>query len=198
MVRGKHPYALVLDDLSKAENKNCLYQWAAMLNGGVQQADVPGLAPGQLVLAYRAGDLVDSSSLLPGPVKPEPSEPLLLVQSINLSSSGKSDLPLIQVERATGPADAKGNPQFYNRLVMNQYGDFASYRVLLLPFKSGEALPRITWTPMRNGGTGQLSWPDQQDTLMPSQDRGISIEVRRGSDTILDAKFTRQSALQRE
>ena len=38
LVRGTHPYGIVVDDLKKDESPH-LYQWAGMLNGGVWQAD---------------------------------------------------------------------------------------------------------------------------------------------------------------
>ena len=46
LVRGPHPYGVVVDDLKKDDAPH-LYQWAAMLNGGVWKAQVDGLAPGQ-------------------------------------------------------------------------------------------------------------------------------------------------------
>ena len=55
LVRGEHAYGFVVDDLKKDDQPH-LYQWVAMLNGGVRKANIPGLGDNQIALAYRDGD----------------------------------------------------------------------------------------------------------------------------------------------
>ena len=79
MVRGAHPYGVVVDDLKKDDQPHS-YQWAAMLNAGVWRAKVDGLPAGQAALAFRdPGDKEDPAGTTTADVEPKPGEPLLLV-----------------------------------------------------------------------------------------------------------------------
>jgi len=187
LVRGVHPYGFVVDDLKK-DDATHLYQWAAMLNGGGWQAEVPGLAPNQIALAWREGDpKLDSAALKPA-LHPQPGEPLLLVCALGMSDSHDAKLPLVQVETAPGPADRSGRPQYYDRLVVNQRAISVAYKVLLLPVKAGEPLPSVSYDASAN--TAQVKWSAQADVLrfQLNFDARTCIEVRRDGKTICESK----------
>jgi hypothetical protein len=160
LVRGENSYGIVVDDLKKDESTH-LYQWAAMLNGGVWQADVPGLPPNQVALAFRDGDPKLDSPIAGPAITPQPGEPLLLVCALGMDASGDDALPLIQVARLEGPKDKAGKAQFYDRLVINRRASEANYRVLLIPFRAGETPPQISVA----GGTATVVQNRQQDEL---------------------------------
>jgi hypothetical protein len=119
LVRGNHAYGLVMDDLKKDEGDH-LYQWAAMLNGGVWKTNATGLPENQILLGYRPGDPEVTSSLTSPEITPQAGEPLLLVCALGMSKPSKETLPLIKVERVEGPKDKKGVAQYYNRLMISQ------------------------------------------------------------------------------
>ena len=187
LVRGQHPYGLVVDDVRK-DSATHLYQWAAMLNGGVWQADVPGLANNQVVLAYRSGDPDLANGTARPAITPVAGEPLLLVCGLGLKESHDPALPLIQVQRSAGPADRNGKPQYFDRLVINQRSEAVHFRVLLLPFHAGEPLPAIVADAGANDAA--LQWPQQADDLRFVAEPGerTHLEVLRAGREIFTSK----------
>jgi hypothetical protein len=162
LVRGKHPYGIVIDDVKK-DDATRLYQWAAMLNGGVWKAKVDGLAANQIALASTGVDPDLTSSDAKSEIVPKPGDPLLLVTALGMDSSGDESLPLMQVETAPGPEDRNGKPVFHDRLMINQRGASTSFRVLLLPVRAGEPLPTVKYDAASGIATVLLS--TQSDTL---------------------------------
>jgi len=55
LIRGKHAYGIMADDLKKDDAIHS-YQWTAMLNGGVWQANYQGLSANELVLGFGKDD----------------------------------------------------------------------------------------------------------------------------------------------
>jgi hypothetical protein len=163
LVRGEHPYGFVLDDVQKDDAVR-LYQWTAMLNGGVWRADVPGLAANQLVLAQQPAELQLENATPRAALTPKPGDPLLFICALGLDNSGDPALPLIAAERLEGPKSKKGHVQFYDRVTINRRATSANFRVLLVPFRAGEALPVLRAVPLRPGEF-ELSVGGQVDTL---------------------------------
>ena len=187
LVRGAHPYGLIIDDLKKDEQTH-LYQWTAMLNGGVWQAEMPGLAANQIALAWRQGDpKIDSAAAKPM-IVPQPGEPLLLVCALGMQESGDPALPLLQVQRAEGPKDRKGTTaQYYDRLLISRRANAVAYRVLLLPIRAGEPLPAATYDAATRSAI--VEWPGQRDEMVFKTPAGqaASLEIRRGTQIIYPA-----------
>ena len=187
LVRGKHSYGFVVDDVKKDAAPH-LYQWTAMLNGGVWQAEVPGLAGNQVALAYRAGDPKLNSAEANSAITPQAGEPLLLVCAIGMDESGDAPQPLIQVARIEGPKDRNGMAQFYDRLVINHRASEANFRVLLIPFRAGEPLPQIS-VDSANGIT-TVAQAGQRDEIKFSSDadQRKHVSVTRDGKEIVSAK----------
>ena len=183
LVRGTHPYAFISDDVRKDDAAH-LYQWVAMLNGGVWQARVDGLAPNQIALAFRPGD-PEIGSGDPHPlIDPVAGEPLLLVNAANLANSGQASLPLLVVERCVGPKDRGGKPQFYDRLAISRRAVEAHFRVLFLPMLAGQQAPVVS----SSGDRVRVGWPrDQEDDLAfeAGADGRYRITVARNGKTVL-------------
>lgn len=185
LVRGKNSYGLVVDDVKKDEAAH-LYQWAAMLNGGVWCAEVPGLAKNQIALAFHEGDpKLDSAETKPA-ITPQPGEPLLLVCVLGINDSGDVALPLMQVARLEGPKDKTGKAQFYDRLVINRHATEANFRVLLLPFRAGEKLPEIS--PSHDQAV--INWNGQRDEIqfVSDENQRTHVSVLRAGKEILKSK----------
>jgi hypothetical protein len=172
LVRGEHTYGFVLDDLRK-DGADHLYEWCGMLGGGVWEASCPDAPKGSLVLGYdRSKDAssIGMTAMAPYEVKahqsalsPAKGDPLLLVLPITPETSGDASLPLIKVETPPGPLDKKGVAQLYDRLVISTRAKEGHFKVLLIPFRMGEELPKITHA----AGSDEviLEWKGQRDLL---------------------------------
>jgi hypothetical protein len=155
MVRGEHPVAYVIDDLKK-DDASRLYQWTACLNGGVWQAASPDLSNlhlnnlHALVLAYKAPTDPNGPdpkiATAPAYITPNPNDPLLLVLAVGKLTPPEGT-PAIQVTREQGPADRQGKPQYYDRLSISHQGEQANFKVLLIPFRSGQGIPTLNYDP---------------------------------------------------
>ncbi|KAB7727257.1 hypothetical protein F5984_21755 [Rudanella paleaurantiibacter] len=174
LVRGTHPYGLVVDDARKDDQPH-RYEWAAMLAKGVWQANVPNLPTGAVVLAHRSELEKGWAKPKPqAPLNPKAGDPLLLVYDL------EANTPAVQTA-TDGPDEGKG-PQPYNRLTFTRTADKARFRVLMLPFRAGEALPNISYQNNR----AVIQWADQTDTLIfdDSTDNRTRITVNRNALTI--------------
>ncbi len=184
LVRGEHAYGFVVDDLKKDDQPH-LYQWVAMLNGGVRKANITGLGDNQIALAYRDGDPDLKSDMLQPAVTPQPGEPLLLVCALGMQPRGDASPPLMDVERVPGPRDKTGARPYLTRLIVNQRGPSASYRIFLLPWRAGENLPTVIYDASKQ--TASVTWKDQSDTFFfrSTDSHRTLVSARRGSVTII-------------
>jgi hypothetical protein len=182
LVRGEQPYGLVIDDLKKDE-KDHLYQWTAMLGGGIWQADIARLAENQMVLAKRE-ELATYPEVRPL-IKPEAGEPLLLVCALGMKKLG--DEPLMKVSQEPCGKDRYGKDTVYQRIAIAQTTQQANYRVLLIPFHMGEALPQVK---QLSPETFEVSSNNQRDVLsFKSSEKGRTLtQVTRNGKTILAAE----------
>jgi hypothetical protein len=185
LLRGAHPYGLIVDDVKKDE-KSRLYQWTAMLNGGVWQADVPGLAPNQIALAFRKPTAPANAVGPKAKIIPAAGEPILIVTALGMQESRK-DLPLLQVQTVDIGPDSKGAPRRYDQLAINQQADSVRYRVVLTAVRQGEPGPKISYDPASE--TAVLDWAGQSDVIQfrktPSPQTGFT--VSREGKTLIEA-----------
>jgi hypothetical protein len=190
IVRGRHPYGFVVDDVKK-DRAVRLYQWAAMLNGGVWKAAVDGLPENAIALAFD-GRGADTGRPRP-PIVPKPGDPLLLVYAPGMRESGDPERPLFQVETAEGPKDKKGEPQHFDRMVINRRDTEAGFRVLLVPVRSGDPLPELT---VRPDGSVMLRQGTQRDELVFTGRAGkpTGIKILRGGESLLDTMSPQKRA----
>ena len=186
LIRGSHPYGVVIDDLKKDEQTH-LYQWVAMLNGGVWQAKVDGLPEDWIALAFREQDPKANGIIKAGepPIAPKEGEPLLLVCALGNGTGDMNGHPPIEVTSENGPVDKKGVLQLYDRLAINHSGADAKFKVLLIPFRAGEALPSVSFDSA--SAQASVSWPDQSDELSftAKTNRPEGISVSRGGKSLL-------------
>lgn len=185
LVRGEHPYGIVIDDLKKDDTSR-LYQWAGMLNGGVWKADVSGLAANQIALASDGVDpKLDSGETKPALV-PRPGDPLLIVTALGMDESGELDRPLMQVETAPGPPDRSGKPTFHDRLLVNRRASSVNFRILLLPIRAGDPLPVVQHDAA--SGIATVRFSAAGDTLRFSigEDQRTRLSASRGERKMID------------
>jgi hypothetical protein len=184
LVRGKHAYGVVIDDLKKDDARH-LYQWAGMLGANIFQADVADLPPGTIALAASpaTSPVTPPDAAIPTAlIHPADGAPLLLVVPVEADGSA----PGLKAEHlADGPADRKGKPGEYDRISYGAEMTQAHFRTLLIPFKAGESAPKIK---VQDGGLDvQITWPDQQDELRfgnTTQNRTQVILSRAGAGSV--------------
>ena len=182
LVRGAHPYGFVVDDLKK-DSASHLYQWTAMLNGSVVKASYESLKPGQIVLCHRSEDSKSKpASNLPPPI-PVAGEPLLLVCPLGLDAANSPDV-LIE----PGPLDRNGTKSPYDRLVIDHRGVEAHYRVLLIPIRTGDPVPDITFDAA--SGQAAVKWPAVTDLISFSQgpDARSKVSVTRAGQKVIESR----------
>ncbi len=184
LVRGKHNYGVVIDDLKK-DDKPHLYQWTAMLNGGVWQVAMAGLPDNQVVLGKRGYNIKDTSGKVM--IQPVAGEPLLLVCYLSSNQNELNALPLIQVSAEQGPINSHiAKTNWYDRLSINSKAVIADYKVLLIPFYFGEKMPVVRY----KNNKAIVTWKDgQTDTLLfKTTNHRNTITVQRNGKDIIKSK----------
>lgn len=172
LVRGEHAYGVVMDDVRKDADSR-LYQWVACPGRGVWLSDyetaVAPLPDHQIVLGFegpqaRKHDYKwkhhrEKQAVVEG----TEGDPQLLVCLLN-PLTPPEDTPLMEVVTEEGPTDTRQNrKRYYDTIRINHQGAEGRFRVLLIPFRRGEALPEIVYNPATE--TARVSWSDQTDEL---------------------------------
>jgi hypothetical protein len=174
LIRGKHAYGLIVDDLKK-DNKEHLYQWTGMMAKGVYKASYPNTPAGSVVLGYDTKQVSLKKDETFQTIGPAPGDPLLLVYSLDPANGSEVTVNTLKDE------DGKD----YNRLTIEKNGIQLNDKVLLIPFYYREKLPEIKFA----NGKASIQWTDQADEINFSvkNNRTIIIIVR-GGKVILESK----------
>lgn len=164
--RGDHAYGLVIDHLKKDDELHD-YTWSACLAPDVWEVKVPGL---DVEGTYT---ILGKSPASPDTVRTaQEGEPLLLVWVLNPLTPPEGK-PALEVTTSEGPNGRNGQPVQYERLAAWHRGTESEFKVLLIPFRAGEALPDISY----DGKTDRavIRWENQTDTLaFDKNGRGFS------------------------
>ena len=174
LIRGKHSYGLIVDDLKKDKNEH-LYQWTGMLGKGVYQAQFENVPNGCAVLGFNEKFINMKKDDTFEPIVPADGDPLLLVCSLDAANGAHVVVNTLKDE------DGKD----YNRLTIEKKGIQLNDKVLLIPFYFGEKLPKISFT----NGKAVVKWANQTDELNFSvKENRTKINVVRGAKVILESK----------
>jgi hypothetical protein len=169
IVRGKHPYALVVDDLSK-DGREHLYEWLMQVPDNVRMGGLSmpkGSVPAVMLHKMPGGD----TWRMRGPEKLPDGTPALLVCLLDAKSETpaearnvvvSADLPY-RLEQQSAAAAQPEQTLAKNRMVISRRAVDPHFKVALVPFRVGEKLPCITWDSA--SGRATLQWPDQTDTI---------------------------------
>ena len=174
LVRGKHPYVLVVDDVLKDDAAH-LFTWLMQVPDDVTLMETtPGRGAREHVVDLILGD-DDGRRLL---VR-------VLAAGANPSEAKltRTEARLETLEKTTRRGTSK-----HRRLVLPLRAVAGRYRVMLYPFRKGDPLPRTVWDERREKLT--IAWPDQRDTydvvLGPSGRTRLALA--RGGKRILDVE----------
>jgi len=172
LVRGEHPYVLIVDDYRK-DDKEHLYQWLMQIPNDVQMVERSVGTPGQdQVLDLILGEKVGSRRLL------------LRVLAAGVQSS-KAKPVQTDAKLETYESHDRGNITTYQRISLPLKSVGGHFIVLLYPHHDGELLPTTAWT--RASAGLKVVWPDQADNYVLSvgPDGRTRIRLdRQGLDTL--------------
>ena len=169
IVNGKHPYALVVDDISK-DGKEHLYDWLMQVPVGTRMLPATNRsadAPVSVILARSAGP-AEWDRMEPPETLPKGAPGLMLCflglekseASINRSNLVGDENDPVRLEQLAGTTVAGGSP-LKTRLVVSQKGIDPRFLILMIPIKGGEQLPVISYDDKT--ATASVIWPGQKD-----------------------------------
>ncbi|MFP5039749.1 hypothetical protein [Parasediminibacterium sp. JCM 36343] len=144
LVKGKHPYSLIVDDIQKNNEQN-LYEWNMMLEWDLSIISIDG---NDVILGKDKGEKPDDDNRFRGASrKQENGEPLLLVRIIECNHPDslhfdENPSPHLEVFE-------KINTQFFKdrtfgldkRLIIPSLSVAPNFKILLYPFRGGDKLP---------------------------------------------------------
>lgn len=168
LVRGDHPYVLVVDDIQK-DDKPHLYTWQLMLNPQVTQIGEKahdGFEDVILGMTDGHGHLGDNR---------------LLVRVLMAENSGQPVQPFL---REYAEPNAFGQALRMKKLVVPADSVCPKFKVLIYPFRAGQELPATQWS----GGQTQLTvrFPGQEDhfEIRPAASGRSSLAMHRNEQNI--------------
>jgi hypothetical protein len=159
LIRGIHPYVLVNDDIQK-DGQPHVYDWHLQLQTDLKLESTSG----------RDTILADPND-----------DRRLLVRALEAEGYQQSRL-----ESYTVSTSAKGVALAGLHLILTSKTIEPKFKILLLPFRQGEALPTTTWNTDHSAVT--LRWADGQTDQLdysPDSTGRTQMEVRRGDQVML-------------
>jgi len=143
-VRGRHPYAIVADDIQKDEKAHT-YRWTMQL-------------PTDLELkVHRAGDFIVGEA-----DEPATGGRCLLVRALQADTTGNSLAG--RVEAYVAHTDTRrGKKTEGKRLILEVTAVAPHFKIMLFPHLVGEALPTTRW--IERGRILTVRWADQRNRL---------------------------------
>lgn len=166
LVRGKHSYALIADDIRK-DDAGHLCEWLMQVPNDVRLAAVTPDANAKSELfdvVLRPVDESDKRRLL-----------------LRVLEAGDGAASLAECRRGcrleTYGRERRRRVTLYRRLVLPLHAVTGTYKVLLVPFREGDKTPRTLW----DKGRLDVVWRDQHDrfTFRARTDGRTTLRLRR-------------------
>lgn len=164
LVRGKYPYALVVDDIQR-DALPARYDWNLTLPNDVIRVNDSSLSDQKSDILLVGKASVDEEG------KVKTGEPVMLIRILECKGKNRK-LAIGEVEKV-------------NLLKFTSYAKAPDFKILLYAFKSGETIPEIVWT--RKGKELQVNFPEQKDIISfsPSASGKTDIAVLRDGKSII-------------
>lgn len=189
LVRGAHPYILVLDDIQK-DDKPARYDWGLLLEPDVQMLSLEKQSDGQTDILLWGSDPNQKTPRPKAPVPPvpegtvhvTPGEPMLLVRVLNRNGDNPPDPEIIEKPNGT---DAKKYAPV-RRLVVPSESVSPDFKFLIYPHRLGDPLPVTTWNADRSAVT--VKFPDgQKDEIRFDKAKAgkTNLSIHRDGQTIV-------------
>jgi hypothetical protein len=170
LVRGKHAYAVVVDDLARGTAAS---EWTWNMTVAKDVAVTSArLTPEVSLKGRSSADIVLSETGAAGGVRRN-----LLVRVVDAARLDESKPGVIEMQRTPNPPFKE--PIEIPRLRIASQAVSPGYKVLMVPFREGEALPVTKWS--ADGKTVRVAWGDQVDEIefAAGEDGRTRVTVRR-------------------
>ena len=192
LVRGAHPYVLVIDDIKKDDAEH-LYEWRMNAGPDVEAVSIDG---SDILLGDQTTNRVpvelDKAFQGKSGLSPKKGDRLLLVRTLEI---GVPDLPTLQGIPQVAAIEYKktdDSHQFSGRslgmgtqVILPSRTREPKFKVLLVPHRQGEELPVTTWNDARTEVT--IAWKDQRDVIRfatTTEGRTTLVATRNGQPLI--------------
>jgi autotransporter-associated beta strand protein len=179
LLLGFAGFAPVLDLNGRSQQLAGLYDYHS---GSAALADVTNNSGMPAVLTVNSSDVGQPAGAGPS-ADTTPTYTGTLSGNLALVKSGTGDLTLRSASSYT--ANKANQILTRTRLYVSRRDTVLRSRIALIPFKIGQALPKITWDAAASSAT--LQWPDQSDTLDFSASNHVTV-LRDGAE-ILSSKI---------
>jgi hypothetical protein len=154
LVRGEHPYVLVIDDMQKDDEPH-LYDWIMPLAARNEMVRKSGERDERAVeLLVRRIPSLGKGEKDPGLRK---GDPVLLVRVLNRNCNG---YPSIRFVNEAGASDTSSGRQ---RIIVPSVSVAPDFKILIYPHRHGDPLPATTWNEARTRLTIEIG--EQVDTV---------------------------------
>ena len=174
LIRGAHPYVLVVDDVQKDEQER-LYEWRMICPMSVDVVNIDG---NDLTLGNEPGGsdkALARDSMGRGIGTKLRGSPRLLVRGLNINQPA---LPTLQPNPTLEIVELKKHDDTHQfagrsnglakRLVLPSRSVAPDYKVLLAPYLEGQPLPETTWNEDKT--RVRIEWADQKDEVTFEKD----------------------------
>ncbi|MBX2850908.1 MAG: hypothetical protein KTR15_04080 [Phycisphaeraceae bacterium] len=168
LVRGHHPYVVISDDFRK-DNEEHEYAWYAQLPLDVDLKAQNGLD----VVLGEVDERTSNEAPLTGSRR-------LLVRVLQADDANgdAGESVEVAVENYQAAKDRAGRPVMGRRLIISTRSIEPGLKIMLLPVRVGEELPKTQWA--KHGQVLNVIWSDQKDKISfghaAQQETRISVE----------------------
>ena len=188
LVRGEHPYILIVDDIQKNNEEN-LYDWIMMLEKDVKAISMNG---NTIILGKDSsqlqkndfGSVTESRKLKKG-------DPLLMIKVLECEEPGLvnyTSQPPIRIETFEKAETNQGRGRSYGldqRLVISSRSVSPNFKILLIPYRNGDKEPEVNFI----DGKASIKWNNQLDEINFKGSSGIStFTIKRNGKQILSTE----------
>ena len=182
LIRGKRPYALIVDDIRK-DDATHLYEWAMQMPEDVEIIKGGGR---WVILGAKESPAVKGKD--GKEEKPKPDLRRLLVQIVDVDVPSDKDALSITLETTQLSNDAFENGKLRKRLVIPARSVEPHFKIMLYPHQEGEALPDVLWNDEHNAC--DIAFPDQTDHLAfaPAAEGRTAVSLSRDGQVIATLK----------
>jgi len=194
LVRGPHPYALVVDDIRKDDTVH-RYDWTLTLEYDIQIAKVEKTGDREMDILLTGSD--------PGQKQANPKAPVPAELSAGATIPEGQPVLLVRVlNRTLGAGAAGAAPQIVGLPNLSQPKKYASirrlviptdsvspdFKVLLYPFHQGEPVPKTAWNSEHTMLTVENGASVDRVAFTPSVSGKTDVTIARDGKTIVEVK----------
>ncbi len=174
LVRGKHPYALIVDDFQQDDAAHD-YQWGMILEDDLARDSI---------VTDSTGGSFRNDIILTAPNDTE--SRYLMVRVLNADGLLDPKVPA-SIEKYMMPNPPQRDISM-QRLEIASHSVAPNFKVLLFPYCKGGGLPRTTWSADKKSIT--VAWSDQKDVIAfnPGPDGRTRMGISRDDQTLVELK----------